>query len=605
MITPTPVNPYPDPEHPGCWRVPIASRVHRMAALIDAESLPLVQGKRWNWSPGGGGRNQRDRTNRGFVVQQGPLTPLARIIMNVTDPDLLVSHVNGDKLDFRRANLIVRTRSQVALARKPSPEMVARLRPYPDPDCPGVWRVPLKSHLAQREALIDEADLPIVEGKNWNWLPRSDDGRTEGTVVLATTGRQLPLHRMIAGVTDPTTKVSFANGDALDCRRENLIVRTMAQTCCTNRKMGLVNGRKYTSKYKGVCWDEPRGMWLAQIRKGRVYAHIGRFEDESAAAEAYDAAAQVLFGASAHLNFPDQPSTEQAMADARTALDSAANKTRAQRLRQRDIERQLRRVTKPVGLSGDNGAMISQETARQLFDVAPCVWQRWQGFGWLPETVTVNGDAMYRLVEIERLWLRCGIVALPYPDPNRPGVYRVPLSGETAQGREALIDADIVSLVQTRRWRFAERDFGRGGEVETMNPAEGIRLHYVVMGIASDKDIHVGHRNDDPLDCRRENLVVRTLTETAANKRKQATFCGRPCTSRFKGVCMPRKSKRWVVRIKKERITHKVGTFDDEIAAALAYDEAARELFGEHARLNFPDRGERGFVEPVLARDAA
>lgn len=592
--TPAPPVPYPDPERPGCWRVPVTSRIHRMEAIIDAESLPLVQGKRWNWSPG-----KTDPAKDGSVILAMGGTPkpsLARIVMGVTDPELLVSHVNGDKLDCRRENLVVRTRSEVALARKPSPETVARLRPYPDPDRPGVWRVPLKSYLADREALIDEEDLPIVEGKNWNWSTRSE-GRTEGAVVLATTGRQLPLHRMIAGVTDPTTKVCFANGDALDCRRENLIVRTLAEVCRTSRKMETRAGKPCTSKFKGVSWDEPRGMWLVQIRKGSVHSHVGRFDNEIAAAKAYDAAARVLFGENAHLNFPDQLSTEQAMADARAALDSAVNRTRAQRRHQRDIERQLRRATneaKRVEQTRDASAMISQETARQLFDVAPYVWQRWQGFDWLPETVTVDGIAMYRLVEIERLLSRCGIVALPYPDPQHPRVYRVPLSGETAQGREALIDADAVPLVQTRRWRFAESDVGRGGEVQTMIPSENIRLHYVVMGITSDKESHVGHRNDDPLDCRRANLVVRTLTETHANQRKQATYCGRPCTSRFKGVCWEKRRKYWLAYIKKDRIKRSLGSFTDEIAAAQAYDEAARELFGEHARLNFPDAGERG-----------
>jgi hypothetical protein len=32
-----------------------------------------------------------------------------------------------------------------------------------------------------------------------------------------------------------------------------------------------------------------------------------------------------------------------------------------------------------------------------------------------------------------------------------------------------------------------------------------------------------------------------------------------------------------------------IGRFDDELAAAEAYDEAARDVFGEHAYLNFPD----------------
>jgi hypothetical protein len=41
--------------------------------------------------------------------------------------------------------------------------------------------------------------------------------------------------------------------------------------------------------------------------------------------------------------------------------------------------------------------------------------------------------------------------------------------------------------------------------------------------------------------------------------------------------------------IQKEGKQRYLGRFGDEIAAAEARDDAARELFGEHARLNFPD----------------
>src|SRR5215213_7988713 len=89
--------PYPDPERPGCWRVPVASGKHPgMTALVDAESLPLVEGMRWNWSPGKPGN-----PNGGSVVLavNGLAKPaLGRVVLGVTDPEQLVAHVNGDRL---------------------------------------------------------------------------------------------------------------------------------------------------------------------------------------------------------------------------------------------------------------------------------------------------------------------------------------------------------------------------------------------------------------------------------------------------------------------------------------------------------------------------
>src|SRR5690606_17876147 len=103
------------------------------------------------------------------------------------------------------------------------------------------------------------------------------------------------------------------------------------------------------------------------------------------------------------------------------------------------------------------------------------------------------------------------------------------------------------------------------------------------------EEIVVGHRNDDPLDCRRENLVLRTRSEANAAKHKIKTFRGRLPTSRFKGVCWDKHKEHWLAYIKKDGVMRNLGRFDDELAAAQAYDEAARELFGEHARVNFPD----------------
>jgi len=183
-----------------------------------------------------------------------------------------------------------------------------RFEPYPDPERPGCYRVPLVYMTYEpREAIIDEVDLPLVQGKSWHWEERTEG--LVGTVALASAyGQNTPLKRLLMGVANPGNemRVTHRNGDPLDCRRCNLEVIAPDEQVHRNRKMGTVNGRKFTSQYKGVCWDEKRGAWKAQIRKGDYYRSIGRFDDEEDAARAYDNAARELFGEHASLNFPEE-----------------------------------------------------------------------------------------------------------------------------------------------------------------------------------------------------------------------------------------------------------------------------------------------------------
>lgn len=60
-------------------------------------------------------------------------------------------------------------------------------------------------------------------------------------------------------------------------------------------------------------------------------------------------------------------------------------------------------------------------------------------------------------------------------------------------------------------------------------------------------------------------------------------------TSKYKGVCWSKASGKWVSTISKDgRVTH-LGFFLDEDEAALVYNKAALELFGEYANLNTID----------------
>jgi len=88
------------------------------------------------------------------------------------------------------------------------------------------------------------------------------------------------------------------NGDTLDNRRENLRTVTKAQNNM-NRKCAFG-----VSRFKGVS-HLPGGKkpWRAMIGTGGRNLHIGYFDSERGAAEAYDREARLLFGEFAATNY--------------------------------------------------------------------------------------------------------------------------------------------------------------------------------------------------------------------------------------------------------------------------------------------------------------
>jgi hypothetical protein len=198
-----------------------------------------------------------------------------------------------------------------------------------------------------------------------------------------------------------------------------------------------------------------------------------------------------------------------------------------------------------------------------------------------------QGPKLYKVEDIERMLDEYGTYCPPYPDPNQPGVYRVPLSGRDIKRREALIDADALSLIEGGTCHLASGD-GRPFVAFWSAKHAHVPLRRIIMGVTA-SDSNVRHVNGDPLDCRRANLVVRTPKQRARNARKMKAINGRTPTSQFKGVHWETQTKAWRARIRIDGKTRNLGRFGDQVAAAQAYDEAARKWFGEYAWLNFPD----------------
>jgi hypothetical protein len=113
----------------------------------------------------------------------------------------------------------------------------------------------------------------------------------------------------------------------------------------------------------------------------------------------------------------------------------------------------------------------------------------------------------------------------------------------------------------------------------------------------------VDHKDNNGLDCRCENLRIADRQGNGANRGKFVGRKDREFTSRYKGVVDRSKhlarthvrnvkvkaiDKPWLSRIRVDGRLIQIGRFATEHEAALAYDAAAIQHFGEFAKTNFP-----------------
>lgn len=93
---------------------------------------------------------------------------------------------------------------------------------------------------------------------------------------------------------------------------------------------------------------------------------------------------------------------------------------------------------------------------------------------------------------------------------------------------------------------------------------------------------NVDHKNHNTLDNRKENLRLCNNTTNQQNKRK--TFNNK--TIKYKGVHFNKYNNKWRVRISLNNKLIHLGYFNTEEIAALAYNEKAKELFGDFCYMN-------------------
>lgn len=156
-------------------------------------------------------------------------------------------------------------------------------------------------------ALVDDEDYDWLINYNWRYCRDTYDRDIRNTAYARSTpnsnGKAFRMHRLILerhGILDSHQKlVDHIDGDGLNNQKTNLRLVSNSQNCMNRTKpFG-----KYSSKYKGVCYEKEFKKWRCRIKKDGEIKFLQRFESEFDAAAAYDLMSQKIFGEYAKLNF--------------------------------------------------------------------------------------------------------------------------------------------------------------------------------------------------------------------------------------------------------------------------------------------------------------
>jgi len=149
--------------------------------------------------------------------------------------------------------------------------------------------------------MVDPADFYRLN--SFYWLTCGKNGNLYAARLIRTpTGRlnTILMHKEILDA-PPGLLVDHINTDSLDNRRANLRLATHSQNSCNSRR----DKSNTYSRFRGVSFSKRKGKWFAAIRANGKKTWLGYFDNEEAAAKAYDRAARMYHKEFARLNFPE------------------------------------------------------------------------------------------------------------------------------------------------------------------------------------------------------------------------------------------------------------------------------------------------------------
>lgn len=154
----------------------------------------------------------------------------------------------------------------------------------------------------------------------------------------------------------------------------------------------------------------------------------------------------------------------------------------------------------------------------------------------------------------------------------------------------AQVDDEDFECVNKFNWSVSISPYTQYAARANPNGGAKIKMHRQIMNI-HDPNILIDHENHNGLDCQKNNMRIADRITNGQNRNTNST-------KRYKGVFFLKQkytladktikyTERWLSLIRHNKTLITIGRFKNEKEAAIAYDNKAKELFGEFAKLNF------------------
>ncbi len=156
---------------------------------------------------------------------------------------------------------------------------------------------------------------------------------------------------------------------------------------------------------------------------------------------------------------------------------------------------------------------------------------------------------------------------------------RIKLNGKHSKLLCVVSDKDY-DLVKNYSWHGAQANkseiiYAQAYIVGNKN----VKMHRLILGL-TDSKIQADHKDNNGLNNQRSNLRICNHQQNCLNRKRYTNG-----KFKYRGVYKVR--NKWRAQIRFGTKLFHLGYFDNEVDAALSYDEKVDELFGEYANLNF------------------